>query len=228
MHFKSTFKRILVRCGVKPNDNGNVISLDSTTCMAPPSIYQDESAANIFEDQLFSLDPACVGFNCFIDNALVYIAGFVVRKVVKNLKCGICCASLVTEYSVHTRGHLTSSYHFLQLRNRGGLVVPSAGTVRVIKEAERCIRATRRDRVELTVLDSYVRRAVGSADIFNLGSHISETQHGIENHHFELLSSLVFFFHRVRMHHITKLKNNKLQAGNCRKATTKNILFMGY
>ncbi|ELU11486.1 hypothetical protein CAPTEDRAFT_193892 [Capitella teleta] len=178
VHFKSTFKQILVHCGVRPNDNGNVISLNSTT-------------------PTFSLDPACV---CFIDNALVYIAGFVVRKVVKNLKCSICCASLVTEYSVHTRGHLTSSYHFLQLI-----------TVRVIIEAERCIRTSRRDRVELTVLDSFIRRAVGSADIFNLGSHISETQHGIENHHFELISPLVFFFHKpIRAEHVRHKRTSLL------------------
>lgn len=190
----------MVRCGVKANSSGNVVPLDSTSCMAQPAVAQDDVAEELFEDQESSIQPYLnSNFPSVIDNILVYIAGFVVRKVVKKLQCGICCDSLVDEYAPHTPGHLSSSYHFLRLKNRGGLVIPSEGTVRVVKEAERCIRAARSGKqaffkCPVEIVDSYVRRAVGAADVFHLGQHIADTQHGIDNHHFQLMSSIVFFF----------------------------------
>ena len=69
-------------------------------------------------------------FGALVDNALVYIAGFVVRCIFRSLSCDVCRASLVTDASAVP---FDQSYHLLELRNNGGLMIPSKGTVKVSK-----------------------------------------------------------------------------------------------
>lgn len=225
----------MVRCGVQPNTNGNAVPLDVTTCLAQTQLTatlpaDDENISDSFVEKEFQSDIVTfVKFDFLMENIIVYISGFVVRKVVKVLKCNECITSLVTDASTTTAKH---KYHLLELKNRGGLVVPAEGVVHVVEEAEKCIRVMSAGKPHficpLNVLDIYVRRAVGAKDIFHLEEHIINTQVGIDNHHYQLMSLIVRYFHQLRMHHITKLHNEKLQAGNCRKASTKNLLFMGY
>lgn len=67
-------------------------------------------------------------FGGLVENALVYIAGFVVRKVLRQLSCEVCRWSLVREAVPDS---CDTSYHLLTLKNNGGLVIPSLGTVKV-------------------------------------------------------------------------------------------------
>ncbi|CAL8348355.1 unnamed protein product [Boreogadus saida] len=66
-----------------------------------------------------------VRYDGLVDNALVYISGFVVRRALKKLSCDVCRASLVTEAAFANKDQ---SYHLLCLRNNGGLVIPSEGS----------------------------------------------------------------------------------------------------
>ena len=52
LHFKSTFRKLMVRCGVKPNTNGNAVPLDVTTCLA-----QTQPTASLPADDENILDP---------------------------------------------------------------------------------------------------------------------------------------------------------------------------
>ncbi|CAL8369661.1 unnamed protein product [Gadus morhua 'NCC'] len=79
--------------------------------------------------------PVC--YDGLVDNALVYISGFVVRRALKKLSCDVCRASLVTDAASAIKDQ---SYHLLCLRNNGGLVIPSEGTVRVVRAAGWVIR----------------------------------------------------------------------------------------
>ncbi|CAL8388038.1 unnamed protein product [Arctogadus glacialis] len=71
-----------------------------------------------------------VRYDGLVDNALVYISRFVVRQALKKLSCDVCRASLVTDAASAIKNQ---SYHLLCLRNNGGLVIPSEGTVRVVR-----------------------------------------------------------------------------------------------
>ncbi|KAF3854210.1 hypothetical protein F7725_022265 [Dissostichus mawsoni] len=81
-------------------------------------------------------------FDGLVDNALVYISGFVVRRTFKKLSCDVCRASLVTDAASASKD---KSYHLLTLRNNGGLVIPSEGTVSVVRAAEWVIRQASAD-----------------------------------------------------------------------------------
>ena len=75
-------------------------------------------------------------FGALVDNALVYIAGFVVRCIFRSLSCDVCRASLVTDALAVP---FDQSYHLLELRNNGGLMIPSKGTVKVSKNVHQLL-----------------------------------------------------------------------------------------
>lgn len=63
-------------------------------------------------------------FGGLVDNALVNISGFVVRKILKKLSCEVCRASLIT---AAVPSSFDQSYHLLELKNNGGLRGNSEG-----------------------------------------------------------------------------------------------------
>ncbi|CAJ1085030.1 uncharacterized protein LOC117442808 [Xyrichtys novacula] len=230
--FQAIFRRLMVRCGVSPSETGNVAAQDETVCLAAVEMSSPETA----EDQPspFVNIPAVVTdhsylptrFGGLVENALVYIAGFVVRQILRKLSCDVCRESLVRDA---VPASFDENYHLLTLKNRGGLVIPSQGTVKVLRAAERVIRqASTRQAPKLSNVTYIVREEVGTEDIFQLGEHIEETQFGIDNHHFTLLSLVVSVFLKIRLHHIAKLTSLELQKGSTRKKTTKAVLFQGF
>lgn len=63
---------------------------------------------------------------CLEENAVV----FVFRHILKKLLCDICCGRLVTDALTAT---FDQSSHLLKLKNRGGLMIPSEVTARVVR-----------------------------------------------------------------------------------------------
>ncbi|KAK0137651.1 DNA transposase THAP9 [Merluccius polli] len=206
--FQGIFRRLMVHCGVSPSGSGNVAAQDETVSLSAADMH----SALMAEEELLSPFANISAVICdhsylptrfggLVDNALVYISGFVVRKILKKLSCEVCRASLVT---AAVPSSFDQSYHLLELKNNGGLMMPSEGTVKVVRAAERVIRQNSK---EQGVSVSFV-------NVFLLGEHIAETQFGIENHHFMLVSFVVSVFHKVRLHHIAKLTTLELQSAS--------------
>ncbi|KAL0965980.1 hypothetical protein UPYG_G00288990 [Umbra pygmaea] len=110
--FKYIFRKLMARCGVVKPCRGNVTAQDDTESI-PAAIDTstslsavDMSSAAGGEDlpSPFADIPALVNdhsylpvhFDGLVDNALMYISGFVVRRALKKLSCDVCRASLVT------------------------------------------------------------------------------------------------------------------------------------
>lgn len=206
----------------------NIVSLSAVEMSSVESIEEHPSPfANI---------PALVSdhsylptrFGGLVENAIVYIAGFVVRKVLRQLSCNVCRCSLVREA---LPASFDKNYHLLTLKNNGGLVIPSLGTVQVLRAAERVIRQAPTKQTEAPKLSTVlllVRGEIGTEDVFMLGDHIEETQFGIDNHFSDLLSLILSVFLKIRMHHIAKLASIELQKGSTRKKLCKAVLFQGF
>lgn len=75
-------------------------------------------------------------FGGLVDNALVYISGFVVQQVLRKLSCDVCRGSLVKD-AIPTS--FDESYHLFILKNKGWLMIPSDGTIMVLRAAERVV-----------------------------------------------------------------------------------------
>ena len=85
-------------------------------------------------------------------------------------------------------------------------MIPSKGTVKVVRAAERVIRQVHsRQAPMVSVVMHVVREEIGTGDVFLLGEHTGDTQFGIDNHHSNLLELVVSVFLKNRLHHIAKL-----------------------
>ncbi|KAF3837712.1 hypothetical protein F7725_009480 [Dissostichus mawsoni] len=208
--FQAIFRRLMVRCGVSPSETGNVAAQDHTVSLSVVEMSSADTAEE--HPSPFANISAVVSdhsylptrFGGLVENALVYIA----------VSCDVCRASLLPPSSPE---------------NNGGLVIPSKGTVKVLRAAERVIRqASTRQAPKVSTVTYIVRGEIGTQDVFQLGEHIEETQFGIDNHYSNLLSLVVSVFLKIRLHHIAKLTSLDLQKGNTRKKLCKTVLFQGF
>lgn len=100
---------------------------------------------------------------------------------------------------------------------------------KVLRAAERVIRQSSTNQApKVSTVTHIVREEIGTEDVFLLGEHIEDTQFGIDNHHFDLLSLVVSVFLKIRLHHIAKLTSLELQKGSKRKKLCKTVLFQGF
>ena len=97
----------------------------------------------------------------------------------------------------------------------------------MLRVAERVIRQAATT-PKLSTVTHIVREEIGTEDVFLLGEHVEETQFGIDNHHYNLLSLVVSVFHKIRLHHIAKITSVELQKGSTRKKLSKTVLFQGF
>lgn len=218
---------------------GNVTSQDKTTSislLAPLTRTSPEEVLDEFEsvaDLLHEHDYASWAPShdaVVLDNILTYIAGWVVRKLLRTLKCDICRLALV---SVEIPKDFTKSYHLLKLKNNGGLCIASRSVVILLQLAEKAIR-------KLMDIDSpsshlckyhnvliYVKKMIGTQSLFYMDQHALETQYGIDNHLFDLINSIVKVYFDLRQHHIAKMYTLKKTGVSIRHTANKTVLFKG-
>ena len=163
-----------------------------------------------------------------LENIVVYIAGFVVRKVVTKIACDVCRHSLFRDHLPENK----ISYSLLRLKDCGGLVKPPSGTVTILIATEKImsrlmnIGSASNICSKEAVLHT-VKREYGAVDPFSLGAHISDSQHGIENHDFSLLELLVTTFYTLRQKHIAKGHTDKKKGMSVRNKLNQAFSFQG-
>ena len=118
----------MVRCGVSPSESGNVAAQDETVSLSAADVHSALMAEEELPSPFVNISAVICDhsylptrFGGLVDNALVYISGFVVRKILKKLSCEVCRASLVR---AAVPSSFDQSYHLLELRNNGGLMIP--------------------------------------------------------------------------------------------------------
>lgn len=225
----------MYKCGAVPGDTGNVQPLDSTDILEASASTSDENdvptpfvddASRVILDHDYNQWSG--SSSTVIENTVVYIAGWVVKKAITKVECNKCREVLVSNKAPE----YDKAYHLLILKNRGGLVVPSQGSVAVIKHAEKAIRQLMNihsvtKRCKPAAVEYVVKSELGTSDVFKMETHIEETQHGIDNHYFYLISLLVHIYFALRQHHIARVYNIRQQGASVRHKLTKTILFKG-
>jgi len=240
--FMYIFRRLLVNAGVKAGRGSNVSPMDQTVCLPlkqNTQLLSDRTSVQVispFEDvpndHCYS---ACLSRNsqAFVDNIVVYIAGFVVRKVYCKIACDSCRPSLLAQTSQHPiNQYFEGMFHLLNLKDKGGLVVPSQGVVLLLLAAEKAIRrlqnvTSARSVCEKKAVVYTVKREYGCLDPLNLGEHILETQTGVDNHFYDLMEILIAVYFDLRQRHIARVHTSQMKATSVRQKFTKFILFQG-
>ena len=145
--------------------------------------------------------------SAFVDDCVGYISGYVCRKLIEGsvVKCGECIGALLSnEQDPPPRDVM----RLVEIRDNGGLLVPSASTYAIVASAERHLTAVRRcGKVGQDNLSLRIQCSV-------LAQFMTERSHelfpGVQEHMFEpradgchavsLLKQVVARYLRVRLH----------------------------
>lgn len=231
-HFKNIFRKIISRCGALTTNTGNCLNLDDLTLVQNatstyiPPVQDAEEVVEVFVDAPFLVPQP---EQEVLENILVYISGWVVRKLLPRVTCEICKEALLLQPGI---SRYATSYFFLELKTNGGLVKPSEGVVSVVVAAERHLRQissitklpkkSQQKHLEVRVLSE-----LGNLDIFYMGDHVLESQEGIDNHHLSLIRSIIQHFCTLRHHYTSRLHNIKIHESVKRNKLTRDIIFLG-
>ncbi|ODM99579.1 DNA transposase THAP9 [Orchesella cincta] len=177
--------------------------------------------------------PSFDNLSLFVENVVVYIAGFVGKRLQKSLKCSQCKSLLVPENLDNLK--LRSDYVLLNTKNRGGLFCPSADLIKVCMIAEKKIRvnlamglskvsgAMIEHAVVQTCLDSVFENSYSEHEISDLSKY--EKMIG---HRTTLVREITKYYITIRLHYAAKLKSSELVAEKKRSFYNKLGHFQGY
>ena len=173
--------------------------------------------------------PDLAHLSMYVENVVLYIAGFVVKRVLAKISC-VQCMSAVT---VDTLDDAASS--LLTRKNRGGLMLPAPDVVLVCKVCERVFRTwfhsnagklPAGDKVKARLIND-VLRFVLDVEVFScLDDHVLEND--ILNEHRKRLVKLVCNqYLAVRLFHAGKVLTRQMQGDRVRSVLSKTIILRG-
>ena len=145
---KSSLKRILLRnniigskhanCLTFADDstaNGSIFSLKWSKRKSPVQDADSQQNNNDYDDCELTIFMNKNSFTYYKDAALEYIAGYVVKKMLLKISCGVCANSIINR-DIYEHSYSKSAFSLISVKNRGGLTVPSKDVVSVIKICE--------------------------------------------------------------------------------------------
>ena len=142
----------MLRNSIEPSHTGNCTHFDDALCesngllniaskrnqhIAPVEVFEDDSDTFSCEEMLIQLDQESP--NELLDNVLYYIAGYVVRAVMKKLKCTECKSALLLDAdNPHAldRESYPLQAKFTCYKQNDGLLFPSQAVLKIVKAAE--------------------------------------------------------------------------------------------
>lgn len=131
--FRRAYKRLLIRDELKEYENGNCV-FDSIDILSISSSYNIVNIPVGNFNQLNSNVVADHDYNfpfwelsAFVENVVLYIAGFVSYKLTENITCEVCLPQLKGSIDCNTMPLLS------RIRNRGPYIIPSLDVMDIWK-----------------------------------------------------------------------------------------------
>ena len=244
--FKAAYKRLLVHQKVKEVATGNVTPQEPFELLGISSHIESEQRK--LEDEImigssvsgesvlaektdhdYSDIPDLAHLSMYVENVVLYIAGFVVKRVLAKISC-VQCMSAVT---VDTLDDAASS--LLTRKNRGGLMLPAPDVVLVCKVCERVFRTwfhsnagklPAGDKVKARLIND-VLRFVLDVEVFScLDDHVLENDI-LNDHRTRLVKLVCNQYLAVRLFHAGKVLTRQMQGDRVRSVLSKTIIFKG-
>ena len=248
LQLKHTWKRLLMHNDVKNISSGNCTALDSCPLLRIrdnlDALQRDtdvdiDSISYLRQSDGLNVDvsfvdhdylPAFNSLSKFVENVVVYIAGYVVRTLTRKIHCEPCRVALYSPDDA-----CGAYFALVQQKDRGGLVKPSTDVIAVCKSAEHCIRqqtgqsqrpSCSNSRVSLNIICQTMCNLVQTSVFASLSDHGMETD-PLANHQVQLMRSVAQCYVKLRLHHQCKSFTRIVQGENCRSVLGKTILFKG-
>jgi len=198
-------------------------------------INQSTPRSRLFEDSSYednnNLDlpflPGIVQLSQCSTRIIAYIAGFVVRHLKKMIRCDTCVKALCGNET-----HRECS--FINIKNRGGLTLPSHDVIVICKIAETVIRFALRESggkrllkqmTEAYLLHQVLHRFIGNNNVFLSLEQHSCDQTPLQNHAVHLIRAVASKYIHIRLYFIGRsaIESNV----SIRQQFNKIVLFKG-
>lgn len=236
--FKAAYKKMLVHSEITTSNTGNcipleaidilyissnpVVAINSTSGQSRIREMDDENTA-ILEYYV----PMVVNCSEFSSRVITYIAGFVIKHLMRKIQCEECINALVGDNS-------GPEYNLINIKNRGKLTYPSKDVVNICKKAEFAIRSALHENggklskkhSSLYLSNRTLQSLLGDPLLFcTLEQHcIGQTV--IENHAAHLMRAIASKYVQIRLFSLGSALTKDRILGE-RHTATKLILFKG-
>lgn len=190
-------------------------------------ISEEETPHDLEPEEADDDEEELSSLSCFSSNVVLYISGFVGRKLSKKIQCPSCAYKLyATESCVPL---ISSASRLLQLKDNGGLFLPSYGLYSICKLSEQIIRA-RKDlsKLKLRDLENCVFAELiklGNTNPFESGCIVDKDI--AEDHSKEAIKAVVSAYWQTRSGQLAKQATFELKSTTNRQKLSKVILFSG-
>lgn len=233
--FQSAFKRMLIHGELKHIATGNCIPLSDVTILTytkphvainntternrllpEVEILLEESEKPVLDnDHDYLADPSKL--TEFAKQIIVYIAGFVVQRLEKQIKCAECLSVLTQE-----------KFNSLQLKkDKGGLHYPSNDVIIICEMAEKIYASNKLFGAKNPLhhlTQKCLKECLNKNFFINISQHFKDFPL-LDNHYSLLIKSICEKYLSVRMHYTVKKVIGKQD--KVRNMYTKLILFKG-
>lgn len=168
--------------------------------------------------------------NLVANNIVTYIAGFVGRSVIMKVECSECCLALLQLEDSITMS--SQEFTLLNVKNNGGLFVPSRDLIEICKITESASRSFIEQEGVHNVSKERIKKAalkiVLEMQLFAELRTVDTIDHDMFGNHVMKLTELVLeSYIKVRLHHLAKEESRKLSPETNRNKFNKLILFSG-
>ena len=204
-------------------DDTSVVILSPVTKKATSFIDETYDLENI--DEWTDIYLSSIGDNSYKLNVLIYISGFIQRKLKAKEQCVFCCTELENGLEETTCG-------FLEFKTKGGLTRPSKGFVNVVEIANSQLEYFMKvmdiyttkgiiDRIFLRTVD--ILKSKYPTTFSNFDNHV-DTCSVTTSHRFQLIKKIVSCFITMRLKHLCK-ERNEHSGVKIRRKLSRIILF---
>lgn len=227
--FTAAYKKLVLgACGRNFSLSGNIIGQDETYSL---DVFKTktsgiqyierelelEEVQDELQDELESFDT---NLSEFQNSAILYIAGFVKRKMQTTLKCQPCLET------VNSKPTSFQGKSLIDLKDRGGLMYPSADLVKVCQVTESKIQVFKSDQTLFNRSNILQRICLKSTStmLTQFPKVLKSSDH--QNlHKYNLLNQISLIYSTLRLKHLAREKNREEKPTKLRKKLSKLILF---
>ena len=174
LQFKYAMRNLLLKNSIVASSKANVMSFNEycTSSLfslkwkkhrSPIQEYPQNDEVSDEEAKALSESLDKIALSDFTENIIYYIAGFIVRNVMKNIDCSPCSEALILDCTVDEHDYVPAPFSlFLTRKNNGGLVEASHGVQKIITLCEKIFRervkGTRKEEMKISSKDFLIRK----------------------------------------------------------------------
>lgn len=237
LQFRSAYRRTLLAQispsllgNCKPN-NTNLLLVNDVPVISKEK--QGFSCIRLFNHNLEHdyILPKYESLNLYCENVISYVAGAVTRALTEKskIKCEDCLLLLFD-----TESKTQESDLLIRIKDRGGLIHPSADVTNVCKIAEKALRFhcannklnSSKNLLNILIKDSFTE--IVGTKTFRIQDHLfTSCDTDFLSHYTILVKEILKQYFKIRLHHMAKTQTFTNRGPAVRQIYTKLILFKG-